>query len=119
MTALVYDTGALIAADRNDQKMWSRHETALYDSDASILVPTVVVAQAWRDGSRQANLVRFLPGCAPVELTLDLAKTAGVVWPSWHQRHCRCRRGHRFELAKWDEACYPGDFDEYPGVVEL
>jgi len=40
-------------------------------------VPTVVTAQAWRDGRRQAQLARALGDCRPEILSDELARSAG------------------------------------------
>lgn len=59
---VTYDSGALIAAERSERRMWARHRAFL----ATRVVPTVpagVVAQIWRGGSRQAMLSRLLVGC--------------------------------------------------------
>jgi hypothetical protein len=55
MSGVAYDTGALIAADHNDRRMWALHAGFL----AEEVVPTVpapVLAEAWRASSRQASL---------------------------------------------------------------
>ncbi len=57
----VYDTGVLIAADRNDRRVWADHRARLEAG----LVPVAtapVIAQASRS-PRQAQLRRFLRGC--------------------------------------------------------
>lgn len=74
---LVYDTGALIAAERNDRRMWAIHARAL-QRGARPLVPAGCVVEAWR-GGRQANLARLLSGCETETLTDDRAKRAGAL----------------------------------------
>jgi hypothetical protein len=74
----VYDAGALIALDRNDRRMWARHQVAI-DDDRDVFVPAVVVAQAWRDGAGQVRLARVLAGCQVEPAGLDTAKAAGVL----------------------------------------
>ncbi len=66
---LTYDTGALIAAERDDRLMWARHRAALSRS----LVPTIpagALAEAWRAGPRP-RLSRLLKGCRTEALTED------------------------------------------------
>ena len=73
---VTYDAGALIAADRGERRMWARHRAFL----TARVVPTVpapVVAQAWRGGSRQALLSRFLVGCDVEALDDDQARKVG------------------------------------------
>ncbi len=76
--AFVYDAGALIAIDSNDRRIWAIHKTALAD-DREIVVPAIVVGQAWRDGRRQARLSRFLRTCQIEPTDLETAKAAGVL----------------------------------------
>jgi len=62
--SVVYDAGALIAADRSNRELWADHRVRLELG----LVPATtapVVAQVSRSG-RQAQLRRFLRGCAVV-----------------------------------------------------
>ncbi|MBO0843566.1 MAG: PIN domain nuclease, partial [Nocardioides sp.] len=61
MSGLTYDTGALIAAERDARDLWALHEAALRRG----VVPTVpagVLGEAWRGGP-QAKLSRLLKGC--------------------------------------------------------
>ena len=73
---VTYDSGALIAAERSERRMWARHRAVL----ASRVVPTVpaaVVAQTWRGGNRQAMLSRLLIGCDVEALDDDQARRVG------------------------------------------
>jgi predicted nucleic acid-binding protein len=74
---LVYDTGALIAAEGNDRRMWALHARALHRG----VVPTVpagCLVEAWR-GGRQPSLSRLLDGCEVEPLSGDSAKRAGAL----------------------------------------
>jgi hypothetical protein len=78
MGGITYDTGALIAAERNDRRMWALHAAFL----AEEVVPTVpapVLAEAWRGGSRQASLSRLLAMCIVEDMTNAQAKAVGVL----------------------------------------
>jgi hypothetical protein len=75
-SGLVYDAGALVAADRNRREMWSLHKTALL-SGVPIVIPTVVYAQVWRGSSRGVNIARLAKGCAFRDLDIGLARRAG------------------------------------------
>jgi len=77
MDGATYDTGALIAADRNDRRMWALHAGFLA-LEVSPTVPTPVLAEAWRGGSRQASLARFLALCTTEPLTDEQAKAVGA-----------------------------------------
>jgi hypothetical protein len=61
MEAIVYDAGALLAAERRKSRLWAFHDIALANGLVP-LVPVVVLAQAWRGGP-QEELSRLLRGC--------------------------------------------------------
>ncbi|MFC7274729.1 type II toxin-antitoxin system VapC family toxin [Paractinoplanes rhizophilus] len=74
----MYDAGVLLAIDSNDRRMWVIHHLAV-EEGRRLLVPSVVVAQAWRDARRQVQLGRFLHSCEVVPVSLEVAKAAGVL----------------------------------------
>jgi hypothetical protein len=74
----VYDAGVLLAIDNNDRRMWVIHHLAV-EEGRRLLVPAVVVAQAWRDARRQVQLGRFLHSCEVLTVGLEVAKAAGVL----------------------------------------
>jgi predicted nucleic acid-binding protein len=77
---LVLDAGALIAIERGDRATVAVIEAARLDG-RTLVVPAGVVAQTWRDGSRQALLARLL-GATDVEveaLTDELARATGLL----------------------------------------
>ena len=76
MNGVTYDTGALIAADHNDRRLWALHAGFLA-LEITPTVPTPVLAEAWRGGPRQASLARFLALCITEALTDDQAKAVG------------------------------------------
>ena len=78
MTALVLDAGALIALDRNNRVAWSMLRVAADDA-STVQVPAGVIAQAWRDGRRQALLSRALAHCDEVPLDGVVARAAGLL----------------------------------------
>jgi predicted nucleic acid-binding protein len=73
----VYDTGVLIAADRNDRKVWADHRARL---EAGLVPVTTapVVAQASRS-PRQVQLRRFLRGCDVVAFDPAQAHAVGAL----------------------------------------
>jgi hypothetical protein len=76
VAGVTYDTGALIAGDRNDRRIWALHVGFI----AEEVVPTVaapVVAEAWTGGSRRASLARMLAGCDIEGMTADQARRVG------------------------------------------
>lgn len=60
MTA-VLDAGALVAVDKRD-RMVGAMLRVLHRDGVPVITSGGVVAQVWRDGSRQANLARVLSG---------------------------------------------------------
>jgi hypothetical protein len=74
----VYDAGVLIAADNNDRRVWARHKLAL-EEGRDVHVPAIVIGRAWRDGSRQVRLGRFLASCSVDPTGLETSKAAGVL----------------------------------------
>lgn len=72
MAGVVYDTGALLAAERDRPQLWLLHRETLRRHVRPI-VPSVVLAQAWRGGP-QANLSRFLQACV-IEALAENART--------------------------------------------
>jgi hypothetical protein len=74
---IIYDAGALVAAERNVRPLWALHDAALR-RDVSPLVPAGVLAQVWRGGP-QANLSRLLAGCTVSPLDETLARAAGTL----------------------------------------
>ena len=75
MTPVVYDAGALVAADRNVRQVWADHRIRL---EAGIIpvVPAPVVAQVSRSPA-QVQLRRLLRGCEIMPLTEQKAHAAG------------------------------------------
>lgn len=75
---IMLDTGALIALDRGDKRMIALLQRALAQGRA-FRVPAGVVGQAWRDGSLQATLARFLRSDEVEIVPLDehLARSCG------------------------------------------
>jgi predicted nucleic acid-binding protein len=75
VSTVVYDAAVLVSADRNDRRAWAEHKARL---ELGIVpsVPAPVVAQVSRS-SQQAQLRRFLTGCAVVPLGESEAHEAG------------------------------------------
>jgi predicted nucleic acid-binding protein len=74
----VLDAGALIAHERNNPKVGALLKVAARQR-IEIVLPSVVLAQVWRDGSRQAVLSRMLrtPGLVEARLHHEDAKRVG------------------------------------------
>jgi hypothetical protein len=78
MGGVTYDTGALVAAERNNRQMWALHAGYLAE-EVIPTVPAPVLAEAWRGGSRQASLSRLLRMCDTEPMSEDQAKNVGVL----------------------------------------
>lgn len=75
--SVVYDAGALIAADRSDRRLWARHRARL-EAGLVLVTTAPVVAQVSRSGS-QAQLRRFLRGCEVEPFAPDDAHEVGAL----------------------------------------
>lgn len=76
MAGVTYDTGALIAGERNDRRMWALHLGFMAEEVVPV-VPAPVVAESWRGGARQASLARLLAGCNVEPMMADQARRVG------------------------------------------
>ncbi len=73
---LVLDAGALIAIDRDDRQVAGLIELGRRAA-AGLVTTAPVIGQVWRNGARQARLVRALPMIDVRPVGLDDAKSAG------------------------------------------
>jgi predicted nucleic acid-binding protein len=78
MPGVTYDTGALVAGERNDRRMWALHAGFLAEEVAPV-VPAPVLAEAWRGGARQASLSRLLAMCDIEPMSEEQARQVGVL----------------------------------------
>ena len=78
MPGVTYDTGALVAAERNDRRMWALHAGFLAEEVLPV-VPAPVLAEAWRGGPRQASLARLLALCAVEPMSEEQARRVGIL----------------------------------------
>jgi len=78
---LTLDTGALIALERKDDRMNALLERMLDRPEAIINIPAGVVAQAFRDGSKQVRMVRLLNEARTRVVALDenVSRAVGVL----------------------------------------
>jgi rRNA-processing protein FCF1 len=78
--SVVLDTGALIALEKGDERVRALLDLALR-SDARIVVPVAVIAQAWRGGARQSRLLRLLsdPSVTAEIMYPETARACGVL----------------------------------------
>jgi hypothetical protein len=79
MSALVLDTGALVAVDRGDRAMAAKLRVA-ERSELALRSTGVVIAEAWRDaGGQQASLARLLKSVEVKAVDRRLGQEAGVL----------------------------------------
>lgn len=76
MNGVTYDTGALIAAERDSRSVWRLHRRMI-ERGVKPTLPTVVLGQAWRGGP-QARLSRLVNGCRVEPFTEAQARAAGA-----------------------------------------
>jgi hypothetical protein len=76
MPTIVYDTGALLAAERRNPDFLALHDE-LTAARIRPIVPVVVLAQAWRDGP-QHQISRVLKACDIVADDQRIGRAAGV-----------------------------------------
>ena len=78
VAGITFDAGALIALERGDRRMLALLREVLRRK-ARVHVPAGVVGQAWRGGSRQAVLSRFLasPEVEVQVLDASIARACG------------------------------------------
>jgi predicted nucleic acid-binding protein len=74
--AIVYDTGALLAAERRNPDFLALHDEVTAARIRPI-VPVVVLAQAWRGGP-QHQISRVLKGCDVLPDDQTTGRAAGV-----------------------------------------
>ena len=75
MSGVVYDAGALVAAERSDRRLWADHRVRL-EAGVVPVVPAPVVAQVSRS-PRQVQLRRLLRGCEVFALDESAAHAVG------------------------------------------
>ncbi|MGI8809098.1 MAG: twitching motility protein PilT [Acidimicrobiales bacterium] len=74
---VVYDAGALVAAERSDRRLWADHRARL-ELGMVPMTTAPVVAQVSRS-PQQAQFRRFLRGCEVVPLAAAEAHEVGAV----------------------------------------
>ncbi|HVL94107.1 MAG TPA: hypothetical protein VM264_12295 [Acidimicrobiales bacterium] len=73
---MTFDTGVMVALDKDNREAWTALKTYVR-SGRIPTIPTVVVAQAWRDGTRQARLAKALKHCRAEALDEGAARAVG------------------------------------------
>lgn len=77
MNQIVLDTGALIALERNQRSIWAALKEAVR-SGADVVVPSAVLAQAWRGTPAQVHLQVALKHCVVASFDA-VAREVGVL----------------------------------------
>ncbi|MEV2211054.1 twitching motility protein PilT [Streptomyces sp. NPDC050997] len=81
MSHVVYDSGALLAAAKNDRNFIVQHDEFLA-ADVRPIVPAGVLAQCWDTRPKAANLHRVLRPCLVLPLNETTAKAAALLCQS-------------------------------------
>lgn len=100
MSALVLDAGALIAVERYERATWAIL-TEARERGTETIVPSSVLAQAWRGGPRaapvakllEASTVDALDGARAKEVGLRLGSRGSSDVPDAHVVCCAVDRG--------------------------
>ena len=77
MKQVVYDSGVLMAADKNVRRVWAEHRVRL-EAGVAPMVPAPVVAQTSRSPA-QVQMRRLLRGCEVVQFDEAAAHEAGAL----------------------------------------
>jgi hypothetical protein len=75
---VIYDAGALIAADKNQPAFMADHRIRLRRGIMP-LVPAPVLSQVWAPGSKHATLHRVINGCDVLPYTEDEARDVAAL----------------------------------------
>jgi len=78
LSTIVYDAGALVAAEDGEERMWAIHKRVLARGVAPV-VPATVLAEVWRGGRRQHRLGQFVQSCEVEGFSAESARAAGVL----------------------------------------
>jgi len=112
----VLDAGALVAIDRRDRQVGSMLEL-LRRRATPIRTSGGVVAQVWRDGSRQANLARLLGGVDVVALDATQGRRVGELLGEARTRDVV--DGHVALLARSGDLVLTSDPDDLDALLRL
>jgi len=78
LSAIIYDAGALIAAEGGAERIWALHKRA-FARGVQPVIPATVLAEVWRGGRRQHWLGQFIQSCDVEGLSEESARAAGVL----------------------------------------
>jgi hypothetical protein len=80
---VILDAGALIGIDRRDRRVGAILRVA-QQQRVPVRTSAAALAQVWRDGARQTNLVRTLPGIDTLPLDQTVASRIGELLGNAH-----------------------------------
>jgi predicted nucleic acid-binding protein len=117
VSGTTYDTGVLLAAEAGRPDVWTRHERMLIRRETPV-VPTVVLAQAWR-GGRQARLSRLLQKCRIEDFEESAARATGVALAASATRDIMDAAVVVSALSRGDrvDTCDPQDLLQIAGAI--
>lgn len=114
--SLILDTGAFVAVERGDRRVAALLKRELLAGRAP-LSHGGVVAQAWRNGARQAPLARLLPAIVVVPLDLELGRRAGELLG--HARETDAIDAAVVLLAADDDEVLTSDPDDLSALADV
>jgi hypothetical protein len=78
LSTILYDAGALVAAEGGKERMWAIHKRALARGIQPV-IPAPVLAEVWRGGRRQHRLGQFVQSCDVEGFNEESARAAGAL----------------------------------------
>jgi hypothetical protein len=112
----VLDSGALVAIDRRDRRVGAMLRV-YQQAGVPLRTSNAVVAQVWRDGSRQANLARALKGVGTEPIDKECDKTIGSLLGT--ARTSDVVDGHVALLANTSDVVLTSDSDDLTHLLRL
>jgi hypothetical protein len=76
MEGLTLDSGALIAFERGERRVMAHLKEAELRG-CELTIPSAVIAEVWRGGTRSARIAALLSSCIVEPLVESLARSAG------------------------------------------
>jgi hypothetical protein len=112
----ILDSGALVAIDRRDRRVGAMLRV-YQQAGVPVRTSNAVIAQVWRDGSRQANLARTLTGVDTEPIDDECDKAIGSLLGA--ARTSDVVDGHVALLAASGDAVLTSDPDDLAHLLAV
>ena len=113
---LILDAGAMIALERGHHGMWGEL-LAAQKAGTAVRTSSVVVAQTWRDGPKQARLAMALRSISEVPLDQDRSRRVGQLLAS--SRTSDIADAAVVELARDEDKIVTSDLDDIEHLAAI